>query len=400
MASFEWVALDGAGRTRTGVLSAADERAAREVLARKALAPVSLAPASADAPAAGRKPRLSRRELAVFTRQLATLVSVAPLEESLRALAAQAPRPAARAVLKAVHAAVVEGFRLSDAFGRQERSFPAPYRAMIAAGESSGALPTILERLADLLDREQQTRSKVTSALVYPAVLSVVAVLVVAALMAFVVPRVVEQFDGMNQTLPFLTRAVIFASDALRIGGLPALALLALAGFGFVRALKRPAFRRRVDATLLALPTVGRLIRDLEGGRFARTTATMIASGVPVLEALILSGRTLTNTVLRDAVHGAAVAVREGSGLAAALRRADAFPPVLVTMASSGENAGRLDVLLARAADYLEREFQDFTAAVLSLLEPAVIVVMGAIVALIVLSILLPILQLNTLALQ
>lgn len=400
MASFEWVALDGAGRTRTGVLSAADERAAREVLARKALAPVSLAPASADAPAAGRKPRLSRRELAVFTRQLATLISVAPLEESLRALAAQAPRPAARAVLKAVHAAVVEGFRLSDAFGRQERSFPAPYRAMIAAGESSGALPTILERLADLLDREQQTRSKVTSALVYPAVLSVVAVLVVAALMAFVVPRVVEQFDGMNQTLPFLTRAVIFASDALRIGGLPALALLALAGFGFTRALRRPDFRRRVDATLLALPTLGRLIRDLEGGRFARTTATMIASGVPVLEALILSGRTLTNTVLRDAVQGAAVAVREGSGLAAALRRADAFPPVLVTMASSGENAGRLDVLLARAADYLEREFQDFTAAVLSLLEPAVIVVMGAIVALIVLSILLPILKLNTLALQ
>lgn len=403
MAVFDYLAADPAGRTVTGSLTAVDEATARALLSKRKLMPLELSVGrsvgGAKAKAAGRGGKLDSRTLALTTRQLATLVTVAPLEEALRAIALQAERPAVRNVLEGVHAGVMEGRRLSDAMSLQGQAFPPLYRAMVAAGEASGALAPILERLADGLERDQVVRGKVITALVYPAVLAVVALGVITALMMFVVPKVVDQFDSMNQTLPLLTRLVIGVSDLLRDWGWLLAVVLVLMGLVSVVALRRPAIRLKVDTAVLKLPVVGRLTRDLHGARMARTLSTMIAAGLPVLEGLTITARTVSNHALRAATVLMADAVREGGGLSAAMRRADVFPPILVHMTASGESSGRLEPMLERAADYLEREFSTFTAVMLSLLEPAIIVLMGGIVAIIVLSILLPILQINTLAL-
>jgi len=401
MSAFEYVALDVAGRTKEGVISAADEAAARKLLQRRRLAPVRLAPLAAareQPQAVQRRDRLSRRSLALVTRQIATLAAVAPLEEALRTVAAQSERPAMRRVLFAVHGGVVGGQRLSDAMARSGESFPPLYRALVAAGEASGALPAILERLADQLENEQQVRGKVISALVYPLVLAAVALLVVAALMTFVVPRVVDQFDTIGQELPLLTRIVIALSDFLQVAGLPLIGAAILGGVAFARALRVDSFRLRVDQAVAALPVVGRLVRALHAANLARTLATMMTSGLPVLEGLLITARTVRNQVLKQATEAMAAAIREGGSLSGAMRRTNAFPPLLVYMTASGENSGRLELMLSRAADYLEREFDTATAVALSLLEPLIIVIMGGVVAAIVLSILLPILQINTLA--
>lgn len=404
MSSFEYTALDADGRSRRGVVSAPSEREARAELQGRRLVPVSLTAAGARRDAergAGLfAPRLSVKDLALVTRQLATLISVTPLEEALRTIALQADRPVVRDVLLATHAAVLEGFRLSDAMGRQSRSFPALYRAMVAAGESSGALPSILERLADLLETDQQARGKVITALVYPATLALTAVAVIIALMTFVVPKVVDQFTSMGQTLPLLTRLVIGLSHALRDWGWLMALVTVVGGLAFLRALRNPQFRLRVDDAVLSSPVVGRLLRNLHAARLSRTLATMIAGGLPLLEGLIITAPTVRNRVLRGATEQMVATIREGGSLSTAMRRADVFPPLLVHMAASGESSGRVELMLSRAADYLEREFNTYTAVALSLLEPAIIVVMGAVVALIVLSILLPILQINTMALS
>lgn len=404
MAAFDYVAVDAGGRTVSGTLTADDAAAARALLARRKLAPLEItasrgaAPARAAAPARKGAGKLDSRTLALVTRQLATLVTVSPVEEALRAIALQADRPAVRAVLEGVHGGVMEGRRLSDAMALQGSAFPPLYRAMVSAGETSGALAPILERLADGLERDQVVRGKVITALVYPAVLAVVAIGVVIALMTFVVPRVVDQFDSMNQTLPLLTRLVIGLSNGMRDWGWLAAFLLAAAGVAGVLALRNPAVRLGVDTAILRLPLIGRLTRDLHGAKMARTLSTMITAGLPVLEGLTITARTVSNRRLRLATEMMAEAVREGGGLSAAMRRADVFPQILVTMTASGEAGGRLEPMLERAAEYLEREFSTFTAVMLSLIEPAIIVVMGGVVALIVLSILLPILQINTLA--
>lgn len=400
MPEFDFVALDIRGRTRKGALAAATEREARQELAKRALTPVKVAPAlgQKSREGAGRlsSRRLSRKELTLVTRQLATLISVTPLEESLRTIASQADQKRVRDVLFRVHGAVLEGFRLSDAMGREARSFPPLYRAMVAAGESSGALPGILERLADLQERRQEISGKVISALVYPAMLTVTAVLVVAALMGFVVPKIVEQFEGLGQSLPLLTRIIIVMSDLVRHFGWMVILGLVVGGVIFARALRNEGFRIRFDRWVLTLPIIGKLMRDLNAALLARTLSTMVSSGLPLLEGLTIAARTVQNRVLRSAVENVAIAIREGGSLSAAMRRTEVFPAILIYMAASGENSGRLDLMLERAAEYLEREFNTFTAVALSLLEPVIIVVMGLVVALIVLAVLLPILQINT----
>lgn len=347
-----------------------------------------------------RRDRISGRTLALVTRQLATLIRVMTVEEALRTIALQTEKPSAKRLLLAVHAGVTEGYRLSDAMARQGAAFPSLYRAMIAAGESSGALPDILDRLADLQEREQQVRGKLLTTLIYPAALSMTAIIVIIALMTFVVPRVVEQFSSMGQTLPLLTRLVIFLSTLITQWGWLVLLAAAGAAAAGARALRNPVFRLKFDGALLRLPVIGRLIRDLNAARLARTLSTMIASGLPVIDGLVLTARTINNSVLRAAVETMASAIREGGSLSASMRRAAVFPPVVVNMAASGESSGKLDTMLSSAADYLEREFNTFTSVALSLLEPIIIIVMGAIVATIVLAILLPILQINTLSLR
>lgn len=401
MPAFDYSALDLDGRPCSGRLDASSADAARTRLLQRCLHPLSVAPAGRSEPATQRRlfDRFDTKALTLFTRQLATLVATSPLEEALRVIGQQAEKASTRSVVMATHAAVLEGFRLSDAMARQGRAFPALYRAMVAAGEGAGALPDILERLAELLEREQQLRGRLLAALVYPAVLAATALAVVIALMTFVVPKVVDQFDSMGRTLPALTRAVIATSDLMTHWGPALLALGVALGVALRFALARPGFRLRFDEGMLRLPLLGRLLRDLHAARMARTLAIMVGSGLPVMEGLSVTAQTVRNAALREATISMATSIREGASLSSAMKRAGVFPPTLLYMASSGENSGRVGPMLERAADYLEREFNTFTSTAMSLLEPAIIVALGGIVAIIVLSILLPILQFNTLAL-
>lgn len=402
MSSFDYSALDTRGRLRSGVVRAVDAVDARRVLEGRRLVPVKLqsAATSERERAPGLLQRFSIKDLTLFTRQLATLIVAVPLEEALRTIGSQSDRRGVRRVVMATHAQVLEGFRLSDAMARQEKVFPPLYRAMVAAGEGSGALPEILERLADMLEREQQVRGKLVTALVYPAALSLTAVMVVIALMTFVVPKVVDQFESMGRELPLLTRVVIGISDFMSAWGLPLLGLLVVGGVVFVRSLRREPFRYACDRQLLRVPVLGRILRDVHAARLARTLAIMITNGLPLMEGLAITARTVSNRVLREATERMVAAIREGGSLSSAMKRAAVFPPTLLYMTSSGENSGRLAPMLDRAADYLEREFNTFTNVVMSLLEPIIIVVLGGVVAVIVLAILLPILQFNSLAIQ
>ena len=406
MADFDYLVLDPAGRERRGQVAAATLEDARNRLGAKKFYVVSLEQATPGASRAAplmsfealTRRRLSGKALTLFTRQLATLALVTPLEEALRTIGQQSEDEKVQAVLERVHAGVLEGRRLSDSMGREAKSFPPLYRAMVAAGESAGTLPEILERLADLQERQAAIRSKVTTALAYPIVLAFVASFVVMALMIWVVPKVVEQFDTVGQTLPLLTRIVMAISGFLASYWWALLIALGVASFLIWRALQDEAIRLRFDTAWLKFPLIGRLTRDLHAARMARTLSTMVASRLPLLEGLILTGQTIHNRRLKVASDDIIDAVRGGGSLSTALRRAAIFPPLLVYLAASGESSGQLDKMLERAADYLEREFDGFTATALSLLEPAIIVIMGVVVAAIVLSILLPILQLETLA--
>ena len=404
MARFEYSAIDGQGRARTGIVRAASETVARAVLQRRRLVPVRIAPGADVQPrksfALVQRDRIGAGTLALVTRQLATLARVVPLEEAIRTIAAQIDKPSAKRVLLATHAGLLGGYRLSDAMGRQGSAFPPLYRAMIAAGENSGALPEILDRLADLLEREQQVRSKIITTLIYPMALAATAVVVVIALMTFVVPKVVEQFDSMGAKLPLLTRIVIGISGVMtNWGWLILIAIAAVLFFG-ARALREPGARLKFDGLMLRLPVIGRLIRDVNAARLARTLSTMMASGLPVVDGLVLTARTVKNRVLRQATETMSATISEGSSLSSAMRRSGVFPAILINMTASGESSGKLDTMLSSAADYLEREFNTFTSVALSLLEPAIIILMGAVVATIVLAILLPILQINTLTLR
>ena len=403
MPDFAYVGLDTAGRERRGSVRAETPDLARAQLTSRKLYVVRIEPAvEGGAPPLLSRGLLARRrmgakQLTLFTRQLATLITVSPLEEALRTLSRQAERAEVRQVLASVHEGVVEGRRLADAMGREPKSFPPLYRAMVAAGEGSGTLPPILERLSALLERQAQARGKVLSTLAYPIILAFVAAFVIFALMIFVVPKVVEQFEDVGQQLPLLTRMVIGLSSFLSNWWWAILIVIALAVFAGGRALREEGLRMKFDGMLLRLPLIGRLIRDLHAARMARTLSTMVASRLPLLEGLKLTTGTVHNRVLRAASANIAETIRTGGSLSGALRKAGVFPPLLVYLAASGEASGRLDLMLERAADYLEREFDAFTAAALSLLEPLIIILMGGVVAVIILSILLPIMQLQSL---
>ncbi|MFC4292830.1 type II secretion system inner membrane protein GspF [Sphingorhabdus arenilitoris] len=405
MGEFAYRAIDEKGREKNGRISAANDSDARQKLEHRRLYVVQVEPAkkseSQKRPAfalGNRSKRLGSKQLTLFTRQLASLTQVSPLEEALRTIGRQSEKEHVRNIIGNAHAGVVEGQRLSEAMRREQRSFPPLYRAMISAGESSGSLPDILERLADLLERQAAMRGKLLSALAYPIILSLVAILVVTGLMVSVVPRIVEQFDGVEERLPTVTRVVMAISEFLAAYYNIILILIALAAAAFTLALRKDAFRLATDRMILKLPLVGRMVRDLNAARLARTLATMVASRLPLLEGLKLTRETVSNRVLRHANDDMVEAVRSGGSLSGAMRASGVFPPLLVYLTAGGESSGQLDMMLSRAADYLEREFDNFTSAALSMLEPAIIVIMGGLVAVIILSILLPILQLQNLA--
>jgi len=402
MPAFEYEALDASGGRRTGVISADTARMARRQLRESRLMPVKISSASETRTLNWRRTRgPGVRDIMVMTRQLATMISAAaPLEEALHTIALQSDDKALRATLLAVRTSVMEGFRFADALTQQGKTFSPLYRALVGAGEISGNLGTVLERLADHLEASAKLRAKVIAALIYPLVLAAVAAIVVVILMVFVVPKVVAQFSDMGADLPLLTRALITVSDVMSSFGLPILALLMAGVAGFGWAMRRETFKHRVDGVLLNLPVIGKLLRGLYAARLARTLSTLIASGSPVIDGLSAAKSTISNLVVLDAVAKVITAVKEGASLSSAVKRTGIFPPIVVYMSAVGENTGRLNVMLEKSADHLESEFESFTQTAVGLLEPLIIVVMGGVVATIMLAILMPILQLNTLALN
>ncbi len=399
MPAFRYQALDAVGRTVAGVLQADTPRQARTQLRAQGLLPSAVEQVSAKG--GGRRPwarGISSAELSLVTRQLATLLgSGLTMEQSLTALVEEASDARTREILSGVKAEITAGLSLAAALGMYGESFPDFYQALVHGGEESGALPTVLQHLADYLDARQALKQKTGLALLYPILVSVVAVLVVTGLLMYVVPQVVQVFQQSRQSLPLLTRALIGLSDFLRAAW-PYLAVGLVAAVAAARyALRREAPRRRWHALLLKAPWLGPLIRGVNTSRFASTLAILVGGGVPLLAALASGARVITNMVMREAVEQAIERVREGSSLARALGATRSFPPLLVHLVASGEMSGKLEPMLERAARLETQALERRLAVFLTLLEPVMILVMGGIVLLIVLAILLPIIEINQL---
>lgn len=404
MAAFEYVALDPQGKRTKGVLAADSARSARRELRQRQLTLIKLEETGeSDAAASGGgrvRANITSSDRVLLTRQLAMLIQAGtPVEEALNAIAGQSPKQSVRRLMLQVRSSVTEGYRLSDALAAQPRAFSPLYRAMAAAGEATGELGHVLARLADLLENQQKVARRIQAAVIYPIILAVVATFVVAALMVFVVPRVVEQFETLNQDLPLLTDIVIAISVGLRSYGVFILVGLVVGVLVFARALAVPPFRKMIDALVLRLPVIGAFSRSVGAARFARTFGSLMQSGVPALDSIEAAKNTVSNRVMRDAVDEVADAVRRGGSVGAAMQKTKAFPALLAFMAASGERSGELGAMLEKGADYLDNETETQTAVALNLLEPFIIIVMGGMVATIVLSIMLPILRLNSLAL-
>jgi general secretion pathway protein F len=405
MGAFEYVAVDAAGRDRKGVIEGDTARHVRQLLREQALLPVEVKEVVEQDTSTTRRRLafrfqrgLSAADLALVTRQLATLVkSGLPLEEALLAVSQQTDKPRVHSTILGVRSKVMEGHTLADGLKDFPSSFPEIYRATVAASEQSGHLDAVLERLADYTDNRQQMRSRTLSAMLYPVMLFVVCVAIVFFLLVSVVPKVVDVFRTSDAQLPLLTQLLITGSDFMRQYGIWLMIGIAAAGYLFTRWLRVEANRRRWHHFLLRLPLIGKVVRGSNTARFARTLSTLTSSTVPVLEALRISSEVVTNLPMRAAVADAAVRVREGAPIGRSLGVSKLFPPMMIHLISSGESSGELDTMLERSAVHQERELDSILQAVVSLLGPLMILVMGGLVLLIVLAMLLPIFELNQL---
>ncbi|MBT8130906.1 MAG: type II secretion system inner membrane protein GspF [Gammaproteobacteria bacterium] len=400
MGAFEYVAVDPSGREKKGLLEGDTARQVRQTLRERELLPLKVTEVAASEKRAGKsfqfRRSISPLELALVTRQLATLVkSGMPLDEALQAVSEQSERPRLQSVMLGVRARVIEGHPLEAGLADFPQAFPEIYRATVAAGEQSGHLDGVLERLADYTESRQMLRQKVSQAMIYPIIVTTLAIVIVTGLLTYVVPKIVTVFADVEQQLPLPTIILIGLSDFLRNNGLWLLALLVMGVFASRWLLSKPGPKRRYDRTLLRLPLLGRLTRGLNTARFTSTLSILAGAGVPVLEALRIAGGVVTNIPMREAVAQTALRVREGAPIGKSLGTSKLFPPMTIHLISSGEVSGELEEMLERSAKNQEREMDSLIATTLSLLEPAMILLMGGVVLAIVLSILLPIFELN-----
>ena len=402
MGAFEYTALDTAGKERKGVLEGDNARAVRQALRDRQLLPVSVLEVGAQEATRQKTFSFARgassTDVALLTRQLATLARAGlPLEDALLAVSQQTEKPRISSILMGVRAKVLEGHTLGAGLAEFPKMFPEIYRATVAAGEQAGHLDRVLERLADYTENRDEIRQKIIAAMLYPIVLTVVCLFVVAGLMVYVVPKVVDVFEASRAQLPLITRVLIGVSDFLRHYGLWLLVALALAGIGFWQWLKDRDARAKFHGWVLHVPLFGRLIRGFNNARFARTFSILTASSVPVLEAMRIAGEVVTNLPMRDAVTIAAQRVREGAPIGRSLAQSRLFPPMTIHLISSGESSGELEDMLERASISQERELDSLIAGLVGLLGPALVVLMGGFVLAIVFAMLLPIFEMNTL---
>ncbi len=405
MPAYEYRALDAGGREVKGVLEGDTPRQVRGQLRERKLTPLEVNEASGRASAksggGNKAPRASGRgisasDLALITRQIATLsASGTPLEETLGAVSRQTEKQRVKSLLLSVRSKVLEGHTLASALGDFPRVFPEIFRSTVAAGEQSGHLDAVLERLAEYTEDRQALRQNVGKALIYPTLMVGFSILIVVGLLAFVVPQIVTVFEGLDAELPPLTRGLIATSDFIREYWWALIAAVALIVFAVRRAMRVESIRFRVHRQMLRLPVIGRMVRGTNSTNFARTLSILAASGVPVLEALDMAAQVLGNGPMRKAVQDSAISVREGASLSRSLERSGLFPPMLLHLIASGESSGRLGPMLEKAATHQERELNSILGIFLGLFEPFIILFMGVVVLVIVLAILLPVFQLN-----
>lgn len=403
MPAFRYEAADAAGKTDRGVIEADSPRQARSQLRARGLTPlvVDALSGAGAAPRGGTGAfvrRLSTQEQALFTRQLASLIVAGlPLDEALGALADQAERPYVHELLAGIRAEVMGGSSLSVALAQHPRDFPDIYRALVSAGEHSGHLGLVLERLAGYIETRNTLTSKIRLAFTYPAIVTVVAFAIVIFLLSYVVPQVVSVFANTKQKLPVLTIIMLALSDFVRNWWWAALGVFGAVALGIRALLRQPDLRLAWHRWLLTAPLAGKLIRGYNTARFASTLAILVSAGVPILRSLQAAGETLTNDALKANVEDATTRVREGASLARALAAQNQFPPVLVHLIRSGEATGNLPIMLERAAQGEGQELERRTLFLTSLLEPLLILTMGGVVLLIVLAVLMPIIEINQL---
>ena len=404
MPAFRYEAVDAAGASKKGVVNADSARSARADLRSQGLVPIKVDAISAQVDASGATARrgfgekLSTTELALFTRQLASLLEAGlPLEQAFTALLEQAERPYVRDLVASIRSEVMGGSSMSDALARHPRDFQEIYRALVASGEQIGQLSRVLSRLADYIERRNALVQKVKLAFTYPAIVTVVAFMIVIFLLTYVVPQIVSVFANTKQKLPLLTVIMLAISDFVRNYGFIVLGVAIAAGFMVRKMLQNPEVKLRWHTWLLTAPLYGKFERSLNTSRFASTLAITTGSGVPILRALETSRDTLSNVAMRQLVEQASDSVREGASLARSLSAQKHFPPMLVHMIRAGEITGELPAMLDRAASAQEADLERRTLTIAGLLEPMLILAMGVVVLLIVLAVLMPIIEINQL---
>ncbi len=403
MAAFEYLALDNSGKQTKGVLEGDTARQIRQLLRDKNLIPVEVESvnqvqnkSSSKTKSFLNKTKISATDLALITRQTATLVRAAiPLEESIKAVAEQCEKKKQQTMLLGIRARVVEGHTMADALSEYPNVFSELYRSMVAAGEKSGHLELVLERLADYTESRQAISQKITGALVYPVILSIVSVAIVGFLLGTVVPKITESFVRSGQELPGLTQALLSLSEYVQSWGVLTIVIIFLMIFVFKQLLKKPLFRSKWDKWKINAWIIGKIIRGLNAARFARTLAILNASSVPLLEGLKIAGDVMTNVELKNAVRESALRVSEGAGLKVSLQQSGYFPPMMLHMIASGESSGELEQMLDRAADNQENQFDNMVSVMMDLIGPVMILIMGGFVFTIVLAIMLPVFELS-----
>ncbi|WP_158972736.1 type II secretion system inner membrane protein GspF [Paraglaciecola sp. L3A3] len=402
MAAYAYQAMEKNGKTKNGVLEGDNPRQIRQQLRELGLIPMQVDQVADKERKSQQsftlfKATISASDLSLLTRQLATLVeSSLPIEEALLAVAEQCEKPRQKNMMMAVRSKVVEGHTLADALGEFPHVFDNLFCAMVAAGEKSGHLDTVLNRLADYTENRQKTRSQITQALVYPMIMMFFACAIVILLLTVVVPKIVGQFEHMGQDLPTITQILIDVSEFLRNYGLFLGAFIVLVLVVIARVLKQPVMKKRYHKFILTLPLIGKVSKGLNTARFARTLSILTSSAVPLLESMNIAGNVLENLHIKAAIKDAAVFVKEGSSLRASLEQTKMFPPMMMHMIASGERSGELQQMLGRAADNQDRQFESLVGVSLKIFEPILIVTMATVVLFIVLAILQPIMALNS----
>jgi general secretion pathway protein F len=401
MAAFSYVAINSKGEKQKGIIEAESAKQARQLLRDKNLMPLEVNPAQSHKTNLSlksfRKPSITNKELTLITRQLATLLSAGlPVEEVLTTVAEQTEKPKSKGLMLSVRSKVVEGYSLANALRDFPDAFSGLYCSTVAAGEKSGHLDIVLERLADYTEQQYAMRRKIQNALVYPSIMVCVSIGIVGFLLEFVVPRMVSVYSNMGQALPAMTQLLIGFSSGIKSYGIYILLVLALIFFLFRRSMKNNLqFKEKIHRLTLRIPIIGNAIKVINTARFSRTFAILSSAGVPVLEAMSISSQLITNLPIRKSVEEAAKRVREGANIHLALKQTGYFPPMSIHLIASGEASGQLENMLERAANNQDNEITSLIETSLTLFEPMIILLMGTIVLFIVLAVLLPIFQLD-----